>query len=38
VDVSPTFGTDHQEMLSIEVVNEGIEIKWEKAKVLVNIE
>lgn len=38
VNVSPSFGTDHQEMLSIEVVNEGIEIKWEKAKVLVNIE
>ena len=38
LDVSPTFVTDHQEILSIEVVNEGIEIKWEKAKVLVNIE
>lgn len=38
VDVSPTFESTNQEMLSIEVVQNGIEIKWEKVKVLVNIE
>jgi len=38
VDVSPTFESSSQESLSIEVVNEGLEIRWEKAKVLVNIE
>ncbi|WP_339924681.1 DUF2911 domain-containing protein [uncultured Cyclobacterium sp.] len=38
VDVSPTFESSSQESLSIEVVPEGLEIKWEKANVLLNIE
>jgi hypothetical protein len=38
VAVNPTFGSSNQESLTIEVVSEGLEIKWEKAKVLVNIE
>lgn len=38
VQVSPTWETSSQESLSIEVVDKGLEVRWEKLNLLVNIE
>jgi len=38
VQVSPTWETNSQESLSVEVVEKGLEVRWEKLNLLVTIE